>query len=383
MVSREKTVDVTPTTLDRVETQWHNTGYLVFGPASTGPCTVAEEGWHVEGVETPDFYKSVASGELLPHTRYLNTSYKHVQDTSATYERRRLDLGGVLIRLHEPNVWKDGESSWQLGPSEFGADEEFDLAEWDYLIQQAAARIYSRGHDTLTFLAEIRKTTKMLKGVSGKLLSLSEGMSVRKAAQLWLEARYGWRTLLYDIVDLHDAVQSLNDKRRRFSERAGHTSRDQVLVANTSYDLDGYCTFQRHVMTYRELSRRGSVTADIEPPRFQFNPVTTAWELIPYSFVIDWLIGVGESLESLSFQLLASKHVSSVGYKLTTRKEWKEWDVSWKNSNWGGTFRRESTSTRVTQERIPMAIPTTPQLRLKLDEYKVLDLAALIRLRLR
>jgi len=51
------------------------------------------------------------------------------------------------------------------------------------------------------------------------------------------------------------------------------------------------------------------------------NPINLAWELIPYSFVIDWLIPVGKFLESLDALVGVSNLKVLHGYKIVKKFE--------------------------------------------------------------
>lgn len=359
-----------PIQMDRNVTSRDGNGNITL-EGTQGPCTVLSTGWEFEGWDVPNFNKRVAAGELLPHTPFKRITYRDDQELAAM-EYKRYALNGVLAYHVEPLIWQDGEASWQLTPEEYYITG--DPEDWDYLVQQAAANIYSKGHDTLTFIAELGKTQRMLLGISKRLYDLTKGKSWKKVADLWLEGRYGWRTLIYDLQDLQEVIEEFDRTRSRYSERAGVSSSEITEASSNAYG-DGFCTWNRDIVIETRISKRGAVTADIIPPRFGTNPITTTWELIPFSFVVDWLLTVGKSLEAMSFQFLASDHVASLGYKLTTTETWFEYDVEWFNAY--GTFQRRSTSTRVVSERIPTTIPLSPQLNLRLDEWKVLDLLAL------
>jgi hypothetical protein len=64
------------------------------------------------------------------------------------------------------------------------------------------------------------------------------------------------------------------------------------------------------------------------------NPLLIAWEVVPYSFVVDWVLPVGTWLESLDALLgYQSAWTSITTYNLAT---WREWGRSKDYPN--GTF---------------------------------------------
>jgi len=99
------------------------------------------------------------------------------------------------------------------------------------------------------------------------------------------------------------------------------------------YVVTGGDTFnyEQHSLGYRvkgtsKVSQRAIIYATFDPNAFLQtggfsigNPVEWAWELIPFSFVVDWGIPIGEWLHSLD----ALRGVSRVTGSLTT----KEWDT--------------------------------------------------------
>jgi hypothetical protein len=119
-------------------------------------------------------------------------------------------------------------------------------------------------------------------------------------ANRWLELQYGWMPLLHDI---HGLVEELNlsltrPRTRKITVRKSSERREQsttvIYVPNaTRATLDFGWKVSKKVVAYMQ---QDSLTAS----RLGFtNPVNLAWELLPYSFVIDWLIPIGDWLNSL------------------------------------------------------------------------------------
>ncbi len=70
-----------------------------------------------------------------------------------------------------------------------------------------------------------------------------------------------------------------------------------------------------------------AVVLDLDPDFYtdfaslaSMNPVSIAWELIPYSFVIDWVIDIGGYLRSLESALIYSRFFKSGYTTETTRR---------------------------------------------------------------
>lgn len=120
----------------------------------------------------------------------------------------------------------------------------------------------------------------------------------------WLEARYGWIPLISDVnngIKLFKGEKSLTPRQtfRGFIPDVSDDSGTETLtIGNVVYNCD--YTIQR------TDSYRAGVLTEV---RFDtglsqrlglFNLATTAWELVPFSFVIDWFINTGSLLAKLN-----------------------------------------------------------------------------------
>jgi hypothetical protein len=321
------------------------------------------------GMNTPKFHQRLKAGELLPYTPWRQSEL----------------TGGISIANHElihgttrsywkgfrPLVTYDKYCITSLEPADLG----FDLDQIESLkremIQAAAANIYSSGWDGLTFIAELKETLRMFRGLFQRVLKT---LTYGKWSDLWLEGRYGWRTLLYDMQDLAKLIDQLDKSRDRFKQRVGRQLESSVLQEFSITDTSA----TRYYITQIDaiLSVRGSVIADISPPRVQINPFVTAWEITKLSFVFDWFIHIGTWLESLSFIVLSDHHASASGYHLKVTKQCSLANVQW-STGWSGDSSFVSIVAGKATVRSPQPIPLTPFASVNLDWLKVDDLLAL------
>lgn len=126
----------------------------------------------------------------------------------------------------------------------------------------------------------------------------------RNFSSLYLEFHFGWSPLMKDI---YDACQVLSDPFKSFHVKAGKTGLlPDTDATNTSVN-DG--TWQRIITRKGGYSQTIKLQADlvITNPNLamisQFglaNPLAIAWELVPFSFVLDWFVNVGDYLSSLT-----------------------------------------------------------------------------------
>jgi len=141
------------------------------------------------------------------------------------------------------------------------------------------------------------------------------GLSVAKSlAQNWLELQYGWKPLLLDIHGLIKSIQQLNatgDFPVLEARAGGSASNRSVWPINASPFKRTVNGFSNTQMGYLAITRKTSYhygvkyTIDDQTRAFLaqtgfLNPIDLGWEVLPFSFVLDWFIPVGQFLEGLS-----------------------------------------------------------------------------------
>jgi hypothetical protein len=121
----------------------------------------------------------------------------------------------------------------------------------------------------------------------------------RDLAGLWLELQYGWRPLLSDI---HDGYEFLArpEKKTQLSFLRGEGS------GTLTYDLDvatGGTTGNGKVSVRARASILAALRSEVLHSANQgglINPLQVAWELVPFSFVVDWFMPVGNVLQNFT-----------------------------------------------------------------------------------
>jgi len=118
----------------------------------------------------------------------------------------------------------------------------------------------------------------------------------RTLADLWLEYSYGWKPLANDIHNLNNAVQDYLKKPLPIEATAhGGSSSEVSFLWNGIWQHDGSS----------QSSHRTFLSASMVNPSLYLlnqaglaNPLAIAWELVPWSFVVDWFVPVGQTLQA-------------------------------------------------------------------------------------
>lgn len=130
----------------------------------------------------------------------------------------------------------------------------------------------------------------------------------KAVASGWLALQYGWLPLLNDV---YGSVKELNGAANqgmvskvkvkkskttdiRFAKPSTYSSKTSLLKQEgyAQTDVTYSVTFIRRHGAQQDLPRLGIT-----------NPALVAWELVPYSFVVDWFLPIGSYLENLDATL--------------------------------------------------------------------------------
>lgn len=163
----------------------------------------------------------------------------------------------------------------------------------------------------------------------------------KQAAGQWLELQYGWLPLLGDIHTL------LN-----FNPFAGDT------ISAGAGDRNTYTGYLGATVQSKEYVEFGAVITVTDPlvgfanQAGLLNPAQVAWELVPFSFVVDWALPIGNHLDYLT--ALAGLSVSN-GYIST--KITRDIYMAKPNANGLNISGHEETFTRTLFTKSSLGVP--------------------------
>lgn len=154
------------------------------------------------------------------------------------------------------------------------------------------------------------------------------GRDPRQAAQnAWLESTYGWRPLLHDVYDAAGTVAQLRnvDYNRLFSARGVGVTKRTYSTPRTAFEQSEYELFHRVKLgvVYRFASGQPPVAAHLG----LLNPLEVAWELTPFSFVVDWFVPIGDYIQQIG-ATPPGLHTFVRGYESKTYLGTQRWSYS-------------------------------------------------------
>lgn len=139
----------------------------------------------------------------------------------------------------------------------------------------------------------------------------------------WLEFQYGWKPLYGDIFTLLDTP---------FPQVFGIAKANAEIVGRERYNFKSAGVTQTGSIETRltgmsriKIELAGSAMGAISQVGLN-NPLLVAWELVPFSFAVDWFYPVGNYLEGLG----AYKGLLFLDYSYT-EKRFSEWSYQGQN----------------------------------------------------
>lgn len=134
----------------------------------------------------------------------------------------------------------------------------------------------------------------------------------------WLEYQYGWKPLLGDVHGLTKSFADRYSSPKAFLVNVrGYSKEEDLLSISSSNELYDYNEFQKtdvrcNTSLYYQLSDNLELMKASKLGLI--NPFSVAWELVPFSFMVDWFVPIGGVLNVLD----ADAPYSFIGGHTTT-----------------------------------------------------------------
>lgn len=122
---------------------------------------------------------------------------------------------------------------------------------------------------------------------------------MRATANAWLQLQYGWLPLLSDLYGAQEAladelykarppVYTASSYKELHEDRTDSPVNDFITHYHTTVRLSASVRYTVDNAGYKSLANFGLT-----------NPLEIAWEMLPWSFVVDWFLPVGKAIKNL------------------------------------------------------------------------------------
>lgn len=141
-----------------------------------------------------------------------------------------------------------------------------------------------------------RRSTQSHAQARQDTIDLNDGL-----AEIWLSYRLSIEPSVLTLVDYLESLRSLSVDYYRWRGRSSQNL-DERLQELTHRLLPGWELTSVPSVDYHVFIKRGFAQLGIIPPNWSANLATTAWELVPLSFMIDRVITIGNFISGLTTQ---------------------------------------------------------------------------------
>jgi hypothetical protein len=364
-------------------------------------------------VVTENWKTRMAKGEIINNPMLSLTSVQN--NTPFMYTFRLTDpddstnYGTYTHGIELPADYQATSLDW-----DYWYDHILDVfeSERDVALSKAWANVDISSIQALASLGELPETVHWMTSLVKRMISIMRAFTQKKLllnvqkfvqsgrsvinelSELWLEFRYAVRPLIFDMQQAVEAWNAVLQKSDRFTAR-GFNRADGVTTSSTETVILNEAMsaiISRTQQTSADYRAGVLYTIDDNVNELMSvwgidQPIETVWELIPFSFMIDWFFSVGHVISSWTINpglnplasFITEEHTTTIKSEITGCFQTKDITSSGNLvTNVGAVSAGCNLTKVITKRRLPSPQRSImPTFNLNLDTAKLIDLAAI------
>lgn len=363
-----------------------------------------KEVWSMDDVVTTDFKGRSARGEIFNNPMRRSVRQEHYPQPTPFY---RGLLGSKMqsgVKVLTGDVWRGtypmsvSELGNYLVPGEHPGFVAMVADLKNRAVTSAHASVGTSEMNLWATAGEARETVESITSILVRAFKifralrkadtryLKREITWERLADRYMEARYAIRPLFYDAVGVQKAWETQVNIKRRQTFR-GYAS-DVFEISDTIpyAGWNSYGTIER--IGRCETKVRAGVLTDVEVSNMSVwglgSVIDGAWELVPFSFIVDWFLNVGKTIAAWTPEMGVTKLSSWVVIETTALSRNRLVSIANYPSSscnednsyyWSG----EKSQVEVWKTRIPdPSRASWPSMNIRLDTLKLIDLALIL-----
>lgn len=354
----------------------------------------------MQDVVTPNYRRRILAGEIINNPMYKETVTEKYSGGSLDHQFLQYNSGNPSLLTGFTNLGK--YEGWHYShPNRYIPAAALDhQALRDKATVDAHNKAAQNDTELLAVAGEMKETVASLQSITKRVINiiwalkkwdmkrLAKEITPKELANRYMEARYAIRPLVYDVSGILKALNN-TEQNRRITARGGVTETasvsDVVLLINNTY----YQVYYRRNTEISVTCRAGVLSMVDNLSKLHIwgmdRIYTSAWELIPLSFVVDWFFNVGKLIDAWQPKSCMRALASWVVEECTTIQTCSvdHCVALWPSDRVHAKYMIYSAMcykiTEQTERVVNPSLPVLPSLDVKLDTLKLLDLGIILK----